>query len=114
MPKGIPSGRYTGEFKQEVIETMQHEKLTYAETARRFELRHKRIQDWERIYLTYGAEGLYLERRGRGGKGAPPKMKKAIEEDLLSEVQRLRAENDYLKNLYALVQEKSAPEKKQK
>lgn len=46
-----------------------------------------------------GPEGLYIERRGRGSKGRPPKKLKAeIEEDLLAEVQRLRAENAYLKN----------------
>ena len=31
--------------------------------------------------------------------------RKQVEEDLLAEVQRLRAENDYLKNLQALVLE---------
>ena len=103
MPKGIPNKKYDSEMKREVIETMHREKLSYRETAERFQLRHKRIQDWERIYLTYGAEGFYLERRGRGRKGAPPKITKAVEEDLLAEVQRLRAENDYLKNLNALV-----------
>lgn len=107
MPKGIPNKRYTAEFKQIVIETMQKEKLSYRETARRFEISsHHRIQDWERIYLTEGAEGLAVEHRGRGSKGRPPKqLPKAVEEDLLAEVQRLRAENDYLKNLQALVLE---------
>ena len=39
-------------------------------------------------------------------KGRPPKqLPKQVEEDLLAEVQRLRAENDYLKNLQALVLE---------
>ena len=47
-------------------------------------------------------EGLAIERRGRSSKGRPPKQ---VEEDLLAEVQRLRAENDYLKNLQALVLE---------
>lgn len=111
MPKGIPNKKYGGEFKQEVIETMHREKLSYGETAERFQLRHKRIQDWERIYLTYGADGYYLERRGRGGKGAPPKISKTVEEDLLTEVQRLRAENDYLKNLNALVSKRVQLEK---
>ena len=52
MPQGIPNKRYTAEFKQEVIETMQREQLGYMEVAARFEIRHKRVQDWERIYLT--------------------------------------------------------------
>ncbi|MEF2668272.1 MAG: transposase, partial [Oscillospiraceae bacterium] len=38
MPKGVPNKRYTPEFKKHVIETMQEEKLSYSETARRFEV----------------------------------------------------------------------------
>ena len=53
MPKGIPNKQYTPAFKKLVIETMQKEKLSYSETARRFEVNsHHRIQDWERIYLS--------------------------------------------------------------
>ena len=85
---------------------MMKEKLSYRETARRFEVNsHYRIQDWERIYLEEGPEGLSVERRGRGSTGRPKKLPKEVEEDLLAEVQRLRAENDYLKNLQALVLE---------
>ena len=107
MPKGIPDKRYTPEFKKMVIETMREEKLSYRETARRFEINsHHRIQDWERIYLTDGPEGFAVERRGRGSKDRPRKLPKEVEEDLLAEVQRLRAENEYLKNLQALVLER--------
>ena len=105
MPKGVPNQRYTPEFKEEVIRTMQEEKLGYMETAERFGIRHKRVQDWERIYLEEGPEGFRIERRGRSSSGRPKKLPKEVEEDLLSEVQRLRAENDYLKNLQALVLE---------
>ena len=107
MPKGIPNKRYTPEFKKLVVETMQKEKLSYRETARRFDVSSDtRIRDWERIYLTEGPEGLSIERRGRSSKGRPAKqLSKEVEEDLLTEVQRLRAENEYLKNLQALVLE---------
>ena len=107
MPKGIPNKRYTPKFKKLVVETMQKEKLSYRETARQFEIsNHNMIQDWERIYLTEGPEGFAIERRGRGSKGRPLKqLPKEVEEDLLTEVQRLRAENAYLKNLQALVLE---------
>ena len=107
MPKGVPNKRYTPEFKKLVVETMMKEKMSYRETARQFEIsNHHRVQDWERIYLTEGPEGLAIERRGRSSKGRPPKqLPKQVEEDLLAEVQRLRAENDYLKNLQALVLE---------
>ena len=105
MPKGVPNKKYTPEFKKLVVETMQEEHLGYCETAERFEIRHKRVQDWERIYLTEGPEGFSVERRGRGRKSRPKQLPKEVEEDLLAEVQRLRAENEYLKNLQALVLE---------
>ena len=108
MPKGKPNKRYTPEFKKLVIETMLKEKLSYSETARRFSVsNHHRIQDWERIYLTEGPEGFAVERRGSKHKVSSNKqLPKQVEEDLLAEVQRLRAENEYLKNLQALVLER--------
>ena len=107
MPKGVPNKRYTAEFKKLVIETMQEEKLSYSETCRRFDVNSRdQIKSWERIYLEEGPEGFAVERRGRSSKGRPPKqLPKQVEEDLLAEVQRLRAEVDYLKNLQALVLE---------
>jgi transposase len=99
-----------------VVETMHQEHLGYRETARQFELKgFHGIQRWERIYLEEGAQGLYEERRGRGSNGRPHKqMAKKTEEDLLAEVQRLRAENDYLKKLNALVLEEERQSKRRK
>lgn len=112
MPKGIPNKHYTPEFKVMVVETMRKEQLSYCEAARQFEVSdNKRIASWERIYLTEGPEGLAVERRGRASaasdtqKGCPPKLHKQVEEDLIAENQRLRAEVAYLKNLQALVLE---------
>ena len=86
---------------------MQEEKLGYRGTAQRFEIRSDRqVRNWERIYLTEGPEGFAVERRGRGSTGRPRKLPREVEEDLLAEVQRLRAENEYLKNLQALVLER--------
>ena len=103
MPKGKPNKRYTPEFKIKVVETMHREKLSYRETARQFDISNSRVTAWERIYIEEGADGLYAERRGRKSTGRPPKIKK---EDLIAEVQRLRAENVYLKKLNALVAER--------
>ncbi len=115
MPKGKPNKRYTPEFKQQVVETMIKEGLSYRETERRFGLPHKRAAAWERIYLEEGAEGFAIERRGHSNKGRPPKqLPKAVEEDLLAEVQRLRAEVDYLKNLQALVLENERRQRKKR
>lgn len=111
MPKGKPNKRYTPEFKIKVVETMHREKLSYRETARQFDISNSRVTAWERIYLEEGADGLYAERRGRKSTGRPPKIKK---EDLIAEVQRLRAENAYLKKLNALVAERVRQEKKHK
>ena len=121
MPKGVPNKKYTGEFKQKAVEYMIENKLSYSETARRFKVpNHSRIAQWERIYLSEGAEGLYIERRGRANaasgtkKGRPTKFPKQVEEDLLDEVQRLRAEVAYLKKLNALVLEEEQQSKKHK
>ncbi len=116
MPKGVP---YPGEFKQMVVETMRSEKMGCREAGRRFHVAPQRICDWERIYLTGGPEALHTERRGRGSKGnpmgRPPKFDKKLEEDLLAENQRLRAEIAYLKKLQALVlEEEQHKSKKQK
>ena len=90
-----------------VVETMKKEHLSIYAAMQEFGINdHKIIERWERIYLEEGPEGLAIERRGRSNKGRPPKqLPKQVEEDLLAEVQRLRAENDYLKNLQALVLE---------
>ena len=99
MPKGVANKRYTPEFKKLVAETMQKEKMSYRETARQFEISDdKRVAVWERIYLEEGPKGFAIERRGRSSEGRPPKqLPKEVEEDLLAEVQRLRAELEYLK-----------------
>ncbi len=53
------------------------------------------------------------ERRGRASKmgknvGRKKKLPEQTEEDLIAEVQRLRMENEYLKKLHALVQQRNA------
>ena len=76
------------------------------------------VLKWERIYYEEGPQGLYMERRGRSrNMSAKPKKKKInkdVEEDLIEEVQRLRMENEYLKKLNALVQERIKRENKKK
>ena len=114
MPKGKPNKRYTPEFKQLVVETMRTE-ISVGETMRRFEINnHGIIERWERIYLEEGPEGLAIERRGRKNSSRPTKLSKKVEEDLIAENQRLRAENEYLKNLQALVleEERRQPRKR--
>ena len=85
---------------------------TKAETANyRFTLRY-----WERIYLEEGEIGFMEEKRGRKSTGRPRKkpLDKSKEEDLIAENQRLRMENECLKKLNALVQERIKRERKKK
>jgi transposase len=121
MPKGVPNKRYSGEFKQKVVEALRKEGLSYMEAMRKFEIGDDHIiKRWERIYLEEGPEGLYIERRGRANaatgvkKGRKPNLDKKLEEDLIAENQRLRAENAYLKNLQALVLEDERRQRKKR
>lgn len=99
---------YSGEFKLQVIEYMHDNQLSCHMTAAYFNLAKTQVQRWERIYYEEGKEALLLERRGRSKNGMQRKRKTPIaqetNEDLIAEVQRLRMENEYLKKLNALVQ----------
>lgn len=115
MPKGKTRKQYTPEFKRQVVETMREEGLSYREAERKYGLSNDRVRFWERIYLEEGPEGFQMERRGRKSAGRPPKqLKPEIEKDLIAEVQRLRAENAYLKKLNALVLEEERQSKRRK
>ena len=100
MPKGVPNRRYSPEFKVKAVETMRAEGLNYSEASRRFGIEsHTLLLLWERIYLAEGTEGFSVERRGHSGSGHPLKrVGQDREKELLAQVQRLEAENRYLKN----------------
>ena len=110
---------YDGNFKQNVIEYMHANHLSATQTANHFKLGATDVVlKWERIYYEEGPRGLYEERRGRPQKMKfkenKKKLNKDIEEDLIAENQRLRMENEYLKKLNALVQERIKRENKKK
>ena len=117
---------------------MRENHLGYKETVRKYWENSKgkepnyikQIQRWERIYLEEGEAGFYTERRGRTTKMDNPKkgrprkkpLDKQVENDLIVENQRLkeeveylRAENEYIKKLSALIAaEEQKKSKKQK
>lgn len=103
---------YTGEFKVSVVEYMHSNCLSAVSAAAHFGIKSKSsVQKWERIYYEHGPEGLLISvPRGRPSKNMNQKEKKELseqtKEDLIAEVQRLRMENEYLKKLRALVQER--------
>ena len=124
--KGQVFKNYSPKFKLSVILDMREHHLSYSETVRKYDLIQQSrtaavcmLQRWERKYLEEGIEGLAKENRGRptvNGKkrGRPPKLDKQVEEDLIAENQRLRMENECLKKLNALVQERIERERKKK
>ena len=124
--KGQTFKKYSPEFKLSVILDMREHHLSYSETVRKYDLIQQSrtaavcmLQRWERKYLEEGIEGLAKDNRGcptiNGKKrGRPPKLDKQVEEDLIAENQRLRMENEYLKKLNALVQERIERERKKK
>jgi transposase-like protein len=114
MPKEKTYKKYTPKFKVMVVETMHKEGLSYREAAKQFDVStHRIVANWDRIYIEEGKEALSVERRGQKW-GYPAKLMKKDEKDLVSQIQRLRAENAYLKKLNALVQKRKVQERKKK
>lgn len=105
-------GHYTAEFKHQVMQRMQRENWSYFQTAVEFNIRCPRhIGKWLACYHDGGFDALKPTSRGR-----PPVMVKktsqqqAIKDDqrsreeLIDELEDLRAENAYLKKLDELLQ----------
>lgn len=110
---------YEAAFKFKVIQAIEKDFLSLQEACVRFNIPSlSTIISWQRSFELKGMEGLINKPKGR-----PPKMKSPIkrkskkssrpltrEQELLEELEYLRAENALLKKLQALVQ----TDKKQK
>lgn len=113
--KDRPVEQHTGEFKVKVVEYMHEQHVSPYFAAARFNVARTQVQRWNKIYLEEGREALMEERRGKGSgkkRGRKKRVDKMSNEELMNEVQQLRMENDYLKKLNALVQERISHEKK--
>lgn len=108
MARAMPYKRYPAQFEKKIIESILEEKLSYRETAQRFNVyEYHRIQDWKHIYMAEARKALQWNSKAMGSKGSAKQLPGEVEEDLLTEVQRLRGENKYLKALRALVLERT-------
>ena len=76
------------------------------------------LTKWHGIYTESGIDGLKSLKRGKPSMKKKESVKKEdsdkTREELLEELQYVRAENEYLKKLRALVQERKAREQKKK
>jgi transposase-like protein len=109
--KAMENGKkYTDEYKCMVVRTMRSEKLSYGETARRFGITgHHTLFDW---VSKVDADAIVSckVKQSVSKNGASERRQRLKEQlgnfsvdELRSEVLRLRAENDYLKKVRALV-----------
>lgn len=103
---------YSGEFKINVVEYMHSNQLSYRSAAAFFGVKNPtHVANWERAYYEEGPEGL-LKKKPRGcpvksmPKNKNNELNEQTKEELIAEVQRLRMENEYLKKMRALVQER--------
>lgn len=106
--------KYTGEFKIHVIEYKHLNQLSARQTAAHFNIASwQSVLNWEKKYDQKGPDALLIENRGRAGyrtgtvKGKTPTFSQEKKpETLQEENRRLRMENEYLKKLNALIQER--------
>jgi transposase len=112
--EGLQSHTYnwTAEQKYQVIQYMRENHLSCQETGIQFGISgSSTIWQWEQRYLKNGIEGLENKKKGRKPRTPKPKPPKTREEELLDENLYLRAENEYLKKLNALVAEREKRER---
>lgn len=108
------SSHYDAEFKLRVLSHMRRHGLSFSQTAAAFDIRAVgSICIWARQYDAGDIDALTPRSRGRPQKMADtPAPPPAADEDtrtreqLLDELNYLRMENAYLKNLDALIQAK--------
>lgn len=116
---------YSAEFKLAVLRRMQQEDLSATQAIALFNIRGGAgvITAWQGRYHKQGLAGLQPKPRGRPKKMIDPKPPKPVaplpddarsREDLVEEVQSLRAEVAYLKKLRALRQAKEQAAQKKR
>lgn len=106
---------YSGEFKEKVLHAYHQEKLTLRSTCVRFHLSSDSVLlKWLSIEKNQGRAALYGEKRGRPQCMTAKKktdknpIPKTREQELEQQLKELKLENEFLKKLHALIQQKEA------
>jgi len=108
-----PIQHYSTEFKLKVLNYQQENKLSDTQAMIKFRLPHRTlVKNWRKAYLEGGLSKITAP------KGRPQKMPKSVIPDKPreewtkdEELAALRAENLYLKKLWALIQQEEEQEK---
>ena len=108
-----PTRHFSGEFRLKVLNYQQEHHLSDSQTALIFGItNHGTICAWRKKYITGGTEALF-QKQGRRSKMPksviPDKPREEWTKD--EELAALRAENLYLKKLWALIQEEEKQQK---
>lgn len=112
-----PTRHFSGEFKLKVLNYQQEHNLSCYQTAVLFGITNATtVSAWRKKYITGGTEALF-QKQGRRSKMPkksliPNKPREEWTKD--EELAYLRMENEYLKKLTALVQERKQREKDSK
>ncbi len=101
---------YTGEFKLKLLKEMNSEGLSLHQLSVKYLISPSLLSTWKREYKEGGLTALFMSKRKGRPLKANNKQKTSQtpslnnEEKLIKENELLRAENDYLKKLQALIQ----------
>lgn len=116
--QGLRLGRkqhYTPDFRLSVVEFALLNPLSLATVAAKFNIpSYLTVERWIKLYRENGAEALNLNKRSRQMRQHPktPHADKSPDEltpeEMREEIEFLRAQNDYIKKLRALMQQKEA------
>ncbi|MFV5693002.1 transposase [Flavobacterium sp. LT1R49] len=110
---------YSVNFKLKVLQAIENKSISLSKACLTFNIpRESTITSWQRKYEIEGITGLQLKPKGRpvtmNFKRKKRKTDKTLtrEEELLRELEYLRAENEILKKYNALVQAEQANQNK--
>lgn len=106
---GVIRRTYDVEFKHKAVKMFIDDKMGYKTVAKALGINDKMVRRWVAHFEREGLAGLD-EKRGKASgvaKGRPNVHPMSQEEELL----RLRAENEYLKKLWALQRGQSGSER---
>lgn len=108
--------KLTGDFKLNLLSEMNDKGLSLYQVSVKYLISPSVICNWKRQYERDGVSAFCITKP----KGRPPKMKKKPKvkrveshnerDELIKENERLRAENDFLKKLQALIQKQKNPQ----